>query len=97
MTFLEEPDRIYALDGAGNTIAEVTMTSANGVTKINHTFVDDSLKGQGIGEKLMQAAAQKIRAKGEKGQLCCPYAQDWFLNHPEESDIFYWSCDRNPI
>lgn len=83
MDFKIEKDRIYATDHSGNIIAEVTFPTKEGVSTINHTFVDDSLRGQGIAGKLVKLAADKILAEGNKIAATCPYAVGWFKQHPE--------------
>lgn len=83
MDFKIEKDRIYATDPSGNIIAEVTFPTKDGVSTIYHTFVDDSLRGQGIAGKLVKLAADKILAEGNKIEATCPYAVEWFQQHPE--------------
>ncbi len=83
MKFITESSRIYATDSSGKIIAEVTFPSRNGVSVINHTFVDDSLRGQGIAGELVKRAADKIIADGNKIMATCPYAVIWFRRHPE--------------
>ena len=58
MTWKIEEDRLYALDVDGTLLAETTFPAAgNGVVDINHTFVDESLRGQGIaGQKIGRAS-----------------------------------------
>ena len=83
MNFITEKDRIYAKDPSGNIIAEVTFPTKDGVSTIDHTFVDPSLRDQGIAVKLVKLAADKILAEGNKIAATCPYAVTWFQRHPE--------------
>lgn len=83
MEFLEEKDRIYAEDDKGNVIAEVTFPTEDGVSTIDHTFVDPSLRGGGVAGQLVQLAADKILSEGNKIAATCPYAVAWFKRHPE--------------
>ena len=83
MDFITEKDRIYATDPSGNVIAEVTFPSEDGVSTIDHTFVDPSLRGEGIAGKLVKLAADKILAEGTKIAATCSYAVAWFKRHPE--------------
>lgn len=83
MEFLIESGRIYANDAAGNVIAEVTFPTCEGISTIDHTFVDDSLRGQGIAGELVRLAADRIMAAGNKIAATCPYAVVWFRRHPE--------------
>lgn len=83
MEFKTEKDRIYATDEAGKMIAEVTFPTVDGVSVINHTFVDPSLRGQGVAGKLVKLAADTILENGNKIGATCPYAVTWFERHPE--------------
>lgn len=84
MDFQYEHDRIYTKDTAGKVIAEVTFPAKDGVADINHTFVDDSLRGQGIAGQLVSAAVKQIHADGNNESATCPYAVAWLAKHPEE-------------
>lgn len=86
MEFQREPGRIYAMDG-DKLLAEVIFHAHDGVAEISRTFVDDSLRGQGVAGKLVRAAVDQIRADGQKAAASCSYAEVWFQNHPEEADL----------
>lgn len=92
MKFQQEPERIFALDSAGNLIAEVTFPISRGVAAIDHTFVDPSLRGQGIADQLLCAVAGHLRAQGLKANPTCSYAAHWFSKHPEQADLL---CDNS--
>ena len=83
MDFITESNRIYTTDSSGRLLAEVTFTNDNGVSIIDHTFVDDSLRGQGIAGKLVKLAADKILSDGNRVAATCSYAAGWFEKHPE--------------
>ena len=87
MKFNYEDNRIFYNDDNGNLIAEVTFPVDNDVAVINHTFVDNSLRGQGVANKLLYAAVNQIRSSGLKAMPTCSYAIKWFKEHPEYSDI----------
>ena len=76
--FKTEKNRIYMENDAGEMIAEITFPETEpGVFTINHTFVDNSLRGQGIASKLVQAAVNEIEAKGGSVKATCSYARSW--------------------
>lgn len=76
--FRTEQDRIYMEDDRGAVLAEITFPeTAPGVFTIDHTFVDGSLRGQGIASKLVQAAVDEIRRRGGTVQATCSYAVRW--------------------
>ena len=88
MEFIKTPNKIYLSDENGKTIAEVTFPEVEkDIVNINHTFVDDSLRGQGIAGQLMQQAANYLRENNKKAVLSCSYAIKWFGEHGEYSDI----------
>ncbi|WP_312694036.1 GNAT family N-acetyltransferase [Caproiciproducens sp.] len=88
MEFIYEKNRIYAKNESGMVVAEVTFPAVDEQTvNINHTFVDESLQGQGIAGKLMEAAASTLRQQKRKACLTCPYAVKWFENHPKYRDL----------
>lgn len=71
-----------------STKAELTYVWA-GDTKIiiDHTEVDDSLRGQGIGEKLVVAAVNFAREKGIKILPLCPFAKSVIEKDKDLQDI----------
>lgn len=87
MKFSQQPGRIFARDENGKLLAEVTFPQRDGVAVINHTFVDDSLRGQGVAGQLLQAVADTLRREGRKARPTCSYAVHWFDTHPEERDL----------
>ncbi len=87
MKFSQQPGRIFARDENGKLLAEVTFPEREGVAVINHTFVDDSLRGQGVAGQLLQAVADTLRREGRKARPTCSYAVHWFATHPEEQDL----------
>lgn len=88
MKFEKESGRIFALDETGKVLAEVTFpTGEDGIADLNHTFVDPSLRGQGIADQLLAEAAKTLREEQKKARLTCSYAVSWFEKHPEHSDL----------
>lgn len=83
MNYITESNRIYATDPAGKLLAEVTFPTYNGISMIDHTFVDPSLRGQGVAGELVKLAADKILEDGGRIGASCPYAVAWFQRHPE--------------
>lgn len=78
MDFKIESNRIFKEDENGKVIAEITFPETeNGVFCIDHTFVDDSLRGQGIAGQLVQLAVDNINEQGGKVTAACSYAQHW--------------------
>lgn len=88
LTLLHENHRIFSIGEDGRIVAEITFpTVFENVVDIDHTFVDPSLRGQGVADLLMRAAVADIRAKGLSARTSCPYAEKWFFKHQEYSDL----------
>lgn len=83
MEFITENDRIYATDPSGKLIAEVTFHTSEGISTIDHTFVDSSMRGGGVAGTLVKLAADHILAEGNRLGATCSYAVSWFGRHPE--------------
>lgn len=82
--FIEEKNRIYVNNEEGKLIAEVTFPDVDENTvNINHTFVDNSLRGQGIASQLLEAAVAKVQKENKLVVPTCPYAVNWFEKHKE--------------
>ena len=87
--FNYEKNRIYLTNDSNQTIAEITFQTSNPtLTVIDHTFVDGSLRGQGIADRLVKAVADRVRSEGKKVTCTCSYAKHWFEKHTEYSDIY---------
>ena len=83
MNFTTEKNRIY-YEADGKLLAEITFIDSdeNSMT-INHTFVDDSLRGQGIASQLVQAAVNEIEKQKKHVKASCSYAVNWLAKHPD--------------
>ena len=78
-------NRIFQEDEAGRIIAEITFPETSpGVFVIDHTFVDSSLRGQGIASKLVQAAVDEIKKRGGLVKATCSYAAKWLSEHTKD-------------
>lgn len=88
MDFIKESNRIFNCDADGKLLAEVTFPEiSTGTVDINHTFVDDSLRGQGIASTIMREAMDEIKKTNRKATLSCSYAIKWLEKNPEYHDI----------
>ncbi|MGE8539100.1 MAG: GNAT family N-acetyltransferase [Acinetobacter sp.] len=54
---------------------------------IEHTWVDDSLRGQHVGHYLVEAAVKFAREQGVKIIPECPFAKSVFERDPAFSDV----------
>lgn len=86
MNFQKENGRIWAENEEGRLVAEITFPQVRrGVVNIDHTFVDPSLRGQGMADKLVRAALEQIRKNGGTPAATCTYAVSWLEKHPEQA------------
>ena len=73
--FKQEKNRFYLGDPVHPT-AEISFEQISEDTlSVNHTFVDESLRGQGIAEKLLDAVADHARSGHKKLSATCSYAR----------------------
>lgn len=89
MAFLQEPGRFFMNDASGSLVAEVTFQSIDNGTAyaLDHTFVDPSLRGQGIAGKLVAAVVTLARSEHKTIEPLCTYARHAFATHPEYADV----------
>ena len=78
LEFIFEDNSIYALGKNNKILAEITFhDTGDNTVDIDRTFVDDSLRGQGIAGNLMDMAVDTIKRQGKKITASCSYAQKW--------------------
>ena len=74
--YITEENRIYLQDENWNSLAEIDFEKINEKTyNISRTFVDDSLRGQGIGSELVEKAITYLTWKWYKVWATCSYAK----------------------
>ena len=90
MEFKKSSDRIWLEDAQGREIAFGSFPAQTEQTvEIDHTVVDDSLRGQGVAGALLETLAQELRAQGKTAVPTCPYAVKWFDKHPGQADLLW--------
>ncbi len=84
-----ENERIYSINDENELMAEVTFVFiGDNEVDINHTYVNPSLRGQGIAGDMLKLAVEYFRQKGLKATATCPYAVIWLKkNMATYSDI----------
>ena len=94
VVFMEKIDHQHAghrgafvLMRDGEKLAEQTYTVAGSRVIIDHTDVDDRLRGTGAGKKLVQAAVEWARRENVKLMPLCPFAKSVFDKTPDYSDV----------
>lgn len=88
MDFSKEENRFYLDDKNGENIAEITMSPTSETLKIiDHTWVDESLRGQGVAARLVEEVVNDAREKGYKILPLCPFAKSEFERKSEYADV----------
>lgn len=88
MEFTHNKNQIALYTEDGKLLAEITFPNINDKTvDINHTFVDQSLRGQGIAGKLMEELIQELENRNLTAIPTCSYAVKWFEKHPEHGNL----------
>ena len=80
MEYITEKHRIFVMDN-GEEVGEVTFPERDGVYVINHTYVDDRLRGQGIASELVRRAVEEIEQRGGRVEATCSYAALWLARN----------------
>ena len=83
MEMKHEDGRFYFEDN-DKMIGEITYSTVkDGVVSIDHTYVDDNYRGQGLAGKLLNAMLDFSDLKGLKVVPVCEYAKAAFEKKPE--------------
>ncbi len=71
----------------GQVLAELTWTQLGDIMVVDHTFVDPSLRGQGLAVKLLDRAAEYAREKDYKIEAVCSFVLKAFSSTDKYDDI----------
>lgn len=71
----------------GKRLAEMSYTTAGTRVIIDHTQVDEVLRGKKVGEQLVRAAVEWARKENVKLLPLCPFARSVFEKMPEYADV----------
>jgi predicted GNAT family acetyltransferase len=79
---------IFFVETDNEKLAELDYSLAPGLLIINHTEVDEKLKGKNVGYQLVNHAANYAREKNLKIMAYCPFAKAIFEKRKAEfSDV----------
>ncbi|WP_027109032.1 GNAT family N-acetyltransferase [Lacticigenium naphthae] len=85
MEFKKEGNRFFSEDSDGNLLAEITyFPKGDDRIVIDHTFVDPSLRGQGIAEQSVDYVVKEMKTENKKIEPLCPYVVELFARKPEK-------------
>lgn len=80
--YIIKSEWIYLKDNKWNILAEITFEKINKTTyDIDHTFVDESMRGQWIADELVEKAVEYIKWQWFNITASCPFAKRWLKNH----------------
>jgi len=72
----------------GAILAEMVYTQSPGnIMIIEHTEVDESLSGKGVGRQLVETAVKYARQQQLKIVPLCPFAKSVFDKEPQWGDV----------
>ena len=78
----------YVANEKGEVLAEMTYSRANNdLLIIDHTGVQDVLRGMGVGRKMLDALVEMARKEGSKILPLCPYAKSVFDKDDSIADV----------
>lgn len=78
MEFIKGNHRFYQ-EKDGKLLAEITyLPIDNQTVDVNHTFVDESLRGQGVAEELVDTVVEEMMDQNKKIKPSCPYVEKLF-------------------
>lgn len=78
MDYIRLPHSIKRKDENGKILAEITFPENEpGIYTIDHTYVGDELRGQGVAGELVQMAVDQIKEQGGEVRATCSYAYGW--------------------
>ncbi|KRF42346.1 acetyltransferase [Paenibacillus sp. Soil787] len=63
------------------------VPSGNEIIIVDHTFVSDHLRGQGVGQELVRRVVEFARKERLKIMPLCPFAKSQFDQHKEYDDV----------
>lgn len=73
----------------GIQLAEMTYSRVNAkLVIIDHTLVDDQLRGLGVARLLLDRLVSWARSSGTRVMATCPYALAQFAKDPSIGDVF---------
>jgi predicted GNAT family acetyltransferase len=88
MLYTYQKDELFVLKDDGHYLVHATFPMyEDGVVNIDHTFVDPSLRGQGVASVMMHDVMKYLKENHMKVVATCPYAVVWLKKHKEYKDM----------
>jgi predicted GNAT family acetyltransferase len=77
----------FFVEEDGKRLAQLTYTIVGTKAILDHTEVDDVLRGTGTGRKLVAAAVEWARENNMRLLPLCPFARSVFDKTPDFADV----------
>lgn len=79
----------FYVEREGTRLAEMTYSRVNEkLVIIDHTFVDDRLRGLGVARRLLDSAVAWARSTNTRLAATCPYAKAQFEKDASIQDVY---------
>ena len=79
--------RIALVDENGKEVGKIMVSEEYGIVTLNHTQLDPSLKGSGLGIKLIDEAVAYAKENNLKINSRCPYGKKMLLRNQERYGV----------
>lgn len=80
----------------GRLVGECTYTEDAGLWVLDHTYVDESMRGKQLGAALVRELIEAARDVQVKVRPVCPFVQKEFERHQAYQDLLEnWFCTRD--
>ena len=86
----EDSQQRYVLEVNGEELGSAVFTEEENRTVFTRTEVDPSLKGQGLGSKLIQDALEDTQERQRRIVPVCGFVAKYVESHPEFSESVDW-------
>lgn len=97
MKFITEKNEIYVLNNENRKIVRATFPFIkDNVINVDHTFVDPSLRGQGVAGQLMNEVYNHAKEHNYTVVNTCPYAVAWFTKNTDKADVLNTEIEVSP-
>ncbi|WP_185816924.1 GNAT family N-acetyltransferase [Hymenobacter metallilatus] len=80
-------DQEFTLKRQGHSAELAYSYPSPGIIDFTHTYVEEALRGQGVGEQLAEAGLAYARQQQLRVRASCPFVQAYLQRHPQHADL----------
>lgn len=84
---IKQGDHSFFIEDKGETLAEIDFIIGSNGINVNHTFVSEDLRGQGLGESLVRKVVELARREQMKIIPECPFAGKVIESNTQYRDV----------